>query len=122
RRHKFFRRSIADGRRRAPVSGAKAQLYPPRISGGADATGVVFPALGYGCLTVSSTELIEGLPVPTALHGVATFGKWVVQGRDCRAPDEFRNTATAAEVPENARLFARESLETKEKPHKLWEA
>jgi hypothetical protein len=30
--------------------------------------------------------------------------------------------ATAEEVPENARLFARESLETKEKPHKMREA
>jgi hypothetical protein len=31
-------------------------------------------------------------------------------------------TAAGAEVPENARLFARESLETKEKQHKMWKA
>jgi hypothetical protein len=31
-------------------------------------------------------------------------------------------TAFNAEVPENARLFARESLETKEKQHKTWKA
>jgi hypothetical protein len=35
-------------------------------------------------------------------------------------PDRFWDAPAAAGVPENARLFARESLETKEKQHKLW--
>jgi hypothetical protein len=32
----------------------------------------------------------------------------------------FWDAATAAGVPENARLFAREFLETKEKQHTMW--
>jgi hypothetical protein len=48
--HKFFRRSIPDECQGAPVSEAKAQFYPPRMGGGAGGVGVVFPALGYGCL------------------------------------------------------------------------
>jgi hypothetical protein len=35
--------------------------------------------------------------------------------------DRSWDIANAAQVPENARLFARESLETREKQHKLWE-
>jgi hypothetical protein len=34
--------------------------------------------------------------------------------------DRFDDQEAEEQVPENARLFARESLETKEKQHKMW--
>jgi hypothetical protein len=54
-----------------------------------------------------------------------TIAKSTTRSRSRRASTAVRRwpddlAATAAEVPENARLFARESLETRENPHKMW--
>jgi hypothetical protein len=72
----------------------------------------------------SSTEFIERLPLSTQFPGIQPRletarprrPRITLAGRS----DKFEYSPPPQEIPENVRLFANDSPETKEKLHKLW--